>query len=682
MVSFEKYIYPIRGKLRFETDQMEDLNKCYKYGNAVKLGKTEWCLIVATECSPHTQNQKCFSIFLKSLYNYDLAETISGQFCVYILKNSKPEKARRTKFVMNEKSTGTYGFPNFLKWDELMNDGYVENGKIVIEAVLSIEVEQIFNPKSTFFDCRPNSEDLKVMLEPKEEGCQIKSGRIIQEVEMAKLKDMVFSETIVIDGISWRVGYHKEGTNGIGFLFLCNENLQNLWWRVEAAAEIHIKSRLHPNVNISFNVPPKLFLGSRSYGSFYDIWDFLMDQESGYLSIGKILVEIRIDVRKKYGFECPQKPIRKMTDSVILIDGEEFHVSRSLLSHHSSVLCDLFTGTPDIPNFLFDEISKELFVKFLELVHDWKTEIDEKNIEKLLKCLNLLEADECIKLCDNLMVSMEIEDEAKIYRLIQNYNLPKFEAKHLNTQQVPESPNEPYYSYVKRYPKLPNVLRPTGEFQFEFVEKTREMLEDPEMEHIGNEVLLYLSRKSNLLKNMCSRVFFKEFSDPLDMVVFHFEDGKSFYASKQILAQFSQHFMREFYGPKYKGNDNEIKISDVKSEDFEMFLTFIYRPAKEVTEKNLQILYILAHKYSAPKLIEKCEHFVIKTEKLSFLEKCEYSQKYQDTYLVYSCYNYRAQNLSKVKREKFFNEISKVETIFSLSVGLLSTGLAFYFTRK
>ncbi|CAP26623.2 Protein CBG06295 [Caenorhabditis briggsae] len=615
MVSFEKYIYPIRGKLRFETDQMEDLNKCYKYGNAVKLGKTEWCLIVATECSPHTQNQKCFSIFLKSLYNYDLAETISGQFCVYILKNSKPEKARRTKFVMNEKSTGTYGFPNFLKWDELMNDGYVENGKIVIEAVLSIEVEQIFNPKSTFFDCRPNSEDLKVMLEPKEEGCQIKSGRIIQEVEMAKLKDM---------------------------------NLQNLWWRVEAAAEIHIKSRLHPNVNISFNVPPKLFLGSRSYGSFYDIWDFLMDQESGYLSIGKILVEIRIDVRKKYGFECPQKPIRKMTDSVILIDGEEFHVSRSLLSHHSSVLCDLFTGTPDIPNFLFDEISKELFVKFLELVHDWKTEIDEKNIEKLLKCLNLLEADECIKLCDNLMVRNE-------------FNFCN--RAHFQTFQ---SPNEPYYSYVKRYPKLPNVLRPTGEFQFEFVEKTREMLEDPEMEHIGNEVLLYLSRKSNLLKNMCSRVFFKEFSDPLDMVVFHFEDGKSFYASKQ----FSQHFMREFYGPKYKGNDNEIKISDVKSEDFEMFLTFIYRPniiAKKF-EKNPK---------SPKNAVEK-----ERNSKKCAAEGRGFSVRNLGHVSGYSCYNYRAQNLSKVKREKFFNEISKVETIFSLSVGLLSTGLAFYFTRK
>ncbi|PIC25106.1 hypothetical protein B9Z55_018168 [Caenorhabditis nigoni] len=521
MVSLENYTYPIRGKLRFETDQIEDLNTCFKYGNAVKLGKTEW-----------------------------------------------------------------------------------------------------------------------------------------------------------------RVGYHKEETNGIGFLFSCNENLHNLWWRVEASAEIHIKSRLHPKANISFNVPPKLFLGSRSYGSVYDIWDFLMDQESGYLSIGKILVEVRIDVRKKYGFECPQKPIRKMTDSVILIDEEKFHVSRSLLSHHSSVLCDLFTGTPDIPNFLFDEISKELFVKFLELVHDWETEIDEKNIEKLLKCLNLLEADECIKLCDNLMVNMEIEDEAKIYRLIENYNLPKFEAKHLNTKLVAENPNEPYYAYVKRYPKLPNVLRPTGEFQFEFVEKTREMLEDSEMEHIGNEVLLYLSRKSKLLKNMCSRVFFKEFSDPLDMVVFHFEDGKSFYASKQIMAQFSQHFMTEFYGPKYKENDNKIKISDVKSEDFEMFLTFIYRPAKEVTEKTLEILYALAHKYSAPRLIEKCENFVIKTEKLSFLEKCEYSRKYQDQKLVYSCLNYRTQNLSKVKREMFLNNISKVENIFSISVILLSSGLAYYFINK
>ncbi|CAO4378304.1 unnamed protein product [Caenorhabditis nigoni] len=674
-------MYPIRGKLRFEADQIEDLNECYKYGKSVKIGKTEWCLAVATECSPFTQNQKCLSIFLKSLYNYDLGETISGQFCAYILKNSKPVKALRTKFLMNEKCTGVYGFPNFLKWDELMNGEYVENGKIVIEAVLSIEVEQTFNPKSTFFECRPNNKDFRAMLEPKEEY-QIKTGRIIQEVEMAKLKDIVFSETIDIDGISWQVGYHKEGTNEIGFRFLCNENLQNPWWRVEAAAEIDIRNRLDPKSDISFNLPPKLFHGSRSHGSYYDLWDILMNPESGFISDGKILVEVIIDVRKKYGFECPRKPIREMTDSLILIDGQEFHVSRSLLSHHSSVLCDLFTGTPDIPNFLFDEISKELFVKFLQLVHDWETEIDEKNIEKLLKCLNLLEADECIKLCDNLMANMRIEDEAKIYRLIQNYNLPKFEASHLNTKLLPENPNEPYYSYVKRYPKLPNVLRPTGEFQFEFVEKTREMLEDPEMEHIGNEVLLYLSRKSKLLKNMCSRVFFKEFSDPLDMVVFQFEDGKSFYASKQIMAQFSQHFMREFYGPQYKEKDNKIKISDVKSEDFEVFLTLIYRPANEVTEKNLEILYTLAHKYSAPRLIEKCENFVIKTEKLSFLEKYEYSRKYQDQRLVYSCLNYRTQNLSKVKREMFIKNISKVENIFSISVGLLSTGLAIYFMTK
>uniref|UniRef100_A0A1I7T9Y6 BTB domain-containing protein n=1 Tax=Caenorhabditis tropicalis TaxID=1561998 RepID=A0A1I7T9Y6_9PELO len=160
-------------------------------------------------------------------------------------------------------------------------------------------------------------------------------------------------------------------------------------------------------------------------------------------------------------------------------------------------------------------------------------------------------------------------------------------------------------------------------------------MEDPDLQNQGNQILSILLGKPET----SSQISFKEFSDPSDMVTFNFKDNKIFYSSKQILANASVYFMRRFFGPNAKYDDDTIIFDDVTSENFNIFMNHIYHPTRVITETNLEIILPLA--FTVLNLLIKCERYLLDTEKLFVDEKKEYAEKYDLEWLLSACNNFK-----------------------------------------
>lgn len=524
MSSLESFVYPIDGSLDIEINDVGELGCFRRVGEAVKIGRTEWCLLVHTVQNKSSENHKVIGVYLHPLYDFENDENIEVECKFTMLDSRKMEMSCEFN-----KGCTSKGYTNV---------AISKTGRLCIEAELQILSENLRSFKTSYKECRPNKQDLKLMLAPEEyeEQC----GRISKEVHLGQLsKDENFSDTILIDGIPWTASISKWNFSKDRLLILiyCNPKDESDFFRVEAYCEIRILNRKNPESHVIITTEPETFSKYHDCISRgYDKWSELTDPKNGFIQGGKISIEIFIFVRNKYGFGVGGR-MRRMTDAVIKIDNERFYVSRSILSHQSSLFCNLFSGNPHRIEFVLEDVNKELFIKFLELVHDGRTIVDEDNIEKLLKSLRLLHAEECIRRCDSLMVDMDIKDESKVKRILSLYDLPRFEAKHTKKPLKSENPiSQPYYTYSPRYPKLPDTFRPAGKFRMNFIETARMLLEDPKMKDVGNEVLIFLSEKSETMRKVCSRVCYQEFSDPRDMVIFEVEeDGKIFYSSKQVL---------------------------------------------------------------------------------------------------------------------------------------------------
>uniref|UniRef100_A0A1I7T9Y4 BTB domain-containing protein n=1 Tax=Caenorhabditis tropicalis TaxID=1561998 RepID=A0A1I7T9Y4_9PELO len=108
--------------------------------------------------------------------------------------------------------------------------------------------------------------------------------------------------------------------------------------------------------------------------------------------------------------------------------------------------------------------------------------------------------------------------------------------------------------------------------------KLNDMYQLTQMKNQGNQILSILSERTK-----SPQISFKEFSDPSDMVTFNFKDNRIFYSSKQILANASVYFMKRFFGPNAKYDDNTIIFDDVTSQNFNVLMNHIYHPNIAIT---------------------------------------------------------------------------------------------------
>ncbi|EFP09803.1 hypothetical protein CRE_21419 [Caenorhabditis remanei] len=114
----------------------------------------------------------------------------------------------------------------------------------------------------------------------------------------------------------------------------------------------------------------------------------------------------------------------------------------------------------------------------------------------------------------------------------------------------------------------------------------------------------------------------KDFSDAVLVV-----KKEKFYISKLFLAYQSTYFKSLLLGGFKESEKSEIVLKDIDPEDFQKFLEVLYGE-DAVDDDTVEGIVHLADMYDAPKVLKRCEQFLMKKSRKSLKSKLKLSAKY------------------------------------------------------
>ncbi|EGT30908.1 hypothetical protein CAEBREN_20229 [Caenorhabditis brenneri] len=621
--SLEAFVYPIKRTIHFKIEDIKGFGEKGRFSTPVKIGKTKWYIEAQITTSNHITKERCFLLYLKNLHRFLPGEKIVLEYQFKML-NQNPSKNKvcheiELRTFQIHQSLGGNGTP--IEKLELMNGGFVKNGNIIIECDVQIYLERLEESGIILQELRPNNQDVEQMFSDVDYK-PIKKV-IEMEIQLSKLTICVpYSQSIYIDEIPFKIEVRKECENWMSIWLFCNQEDRSDWWKVNVLATFQLINRSSNVKSNSLLIRPTLLERSniKCGKNRWIKWDELMDPDHVCVKKGRIVVEVIVDILGKYGFDETtgqgiEKPMKRMTDALILVDETEFYVPKMILSHQSSWFCQLFAEKYDKNIFTLTNVDAALFSNFLNLVYDLELDLIEEDIGKLLELLEKYGSEKCMKRLDQQLVHMEVKDDMKMLKLVDRYSLLYVKMKYnkkcqsadelkkifrdpdviklsdelrsdLVSNKLPsleESDDEPYYLYSKETQRISSNTRERQQNPLIENDETWMQLENPDVQNLGNSFLSLLAENNIDHPSEPASIQFSEFSVPSDMVIFNFKDNKIFYSSKQILANASHYFMKRYYGPDAKNDDNTIIFDKITSKDFNVLLNHVYHPTKSIT---------------------------------------------------------------------------------------------------
>lgn len=145
----------------------------------------------------------------------------------------------------------------------------------------------------------------------------------------------------------------------------------------------------------------------------------------------------------------------------------------------------------------------------------------------------------------------------------------------------------------------------------------------------GNTEMIGIGKKRR------AKLTFNESTKKFSDVIFIVEKRK-FHVSKLFLASKSAYFEALLLGNFDESKQSEIVLNDIKAEDFQHFLEFIYGEP-DISDATVDGISKLADMFNSPFAIQKCEDFLIENSKKSAEEKLELATRYNYEELKDDC---------------------------------------------
>ncbi|CAI2352680.1 unnamed protein product [Caenorhabditis sp. 36 PRJEB53466] len=607
---FNSRVYPIKRTIQSEIDDIQSL-RGVRYGNTHQIGTRKWRIEVLSECSERTDNQKYLSVYLLCLSEIKQGKTVhvTRSFRLINLNDHKSHSAVSSGASQFTKEDKSWGYPLFLKWNEI--EKYSKDGKILVECTVELQSEDGI-PRRTldFEEERPNTQDKMIILKNEsDDNCSNHGEKMEFTVNINQVtNDDQFTDSFTINGLPCKLSYLKYDDRGVTYMevFLyINSDDKSDWWMCEANADFRIASST--GIQYSRSIGVSWFnKSSPSWGSPEFIeWNKLIDPANGYVKNGKFVLEAYVRIYRILGIDERtgkgiDRPMRKMTDVVLVIEGKQLHVSKKILAQQSAHFAQTFRSGNggNITN-----VKLEDFVRFLELVYNYDTDISEENIERVLKLIEHFKAPECFERCDVILKKMEFKDTMKMLHLVDTYPLPELKKVFLHKLK-----DEALLQSVIATPKYKQLSQGMKVAILEWKLVPEE----------------YCTEKEEITEYR----FSTDFEKKTDLTDVEIEvETFQYYVSKQILANASEYFMKRFYGP-YSEDVQKIELFNVEPLQFEKLLTHIYHPTRPVTVFSVDSLLVLAHQFKVPKLLDKCEEYLVLKDGMDLMDKLEYAGKY------------------------------------------------------
>ncbi|CAP34838.1 Protein CBG17057 [Caenorhabditis briggsae] len=125
----------------------------------------------------------------------------------------------------------------------------------------------------------------------------------------------------------------------------------------------------------------------------------------------------------------------------------------------------------------------------------------------------------------------------------------------------------------------------------------------------------------------------KQFSD----VTLKVKERK-FYISKLFLSSHSPYFATLFLGRFQESEKSEIELKDVNPQDFQYYLEVLHLENR-IDDDTVQGILSVADMFDTPKIVKKCEEFLVKESKQGLKEKLEMAGSYRLEELKKMCLN-------------------------------------------
>ncbi|PIC48757.1 hypothetical protein B9Z55_007619 [Caenorhabditis nigoni] len=467
---------------------------------------------------------------------------------------------------------------------------------------------------------------------------------ILTDVEKFEQNDILYSpeKDYFVFGVGWKIRIEKN-----------NERLgMYLYANVTGNQEVHAdrtmkifsknKEKIHSKSGSSVfenrGDPPRVSWG---WPAFID-WKTLEDE---YLDDGKLKVEIHLKITQMAGFPeeiagFSRKELRsfgedmkQFSDVTLKVKEQKFYVSKLYLSSQSTYFGTLFLGRfqeSEKSEIELKDVDPQYFQYYLEVIYaensiDGSMTEKEFTLQYMIHDVGKLGEDESLYSLElehfgvkwkiriqkknehlgmYLFTNVTGNEEIHADRTLKILSKNKEKTHSMNGSRVFEKSNIGFgRSKFIDWKTLENEYLDDGKLEVDVHVKINKMVGF--LEEIAG-----FSRKE--LRSFGEDM--KQFSD----VTLKVKERK-FYVSKLYLSSHSPYFATLFLGKFEESEKSEIELKNVDPQDFQYYLEVLH------LENGIDV----ADMFDTPKIVEKCEDFLVKESKMGLKKKLELAGSYR-----------------------------------------------------
>ncbi|EGT32481.1 CBN-BATH-25 protein [Caenorhabditis brenneri] len=201
-------------------------------------------------------------------------------------------------------------------------------------------------------------------------------------------------------GIPWRIKIQRSGSHFAAFL-CCQKTTEN--FQVVFEMKIFSVLGIERSRKTSFKILD-LKTGNDGYG-----WDFMKwdDVENHFLIRNSVSMECHVELKEvvRPSYRRFDESAKEMSDVVLVVEEQRFHVSKLFLSFQSPYFHSLLLGNfieSSSSEIILKDVNPESFQFFLELLHG-ESSITEDNIESLLHLGDMFDCPTVMRRCEEYL---------------------------------------------------------------------------------------------------------------------------------------------------------------------------------------------------------------------------------------------------------------------------------------
>ncbi|KAI1690647.1 BTB/POZ domain-containing protein [Ditylenchus destructor] len=299
-------------------------------------------------------------------------------------------------------------------------------------------------------------------------------------------------------------------------------------------------------------------------------------------------------------------------DFVLIIQGNEVHVQKSILSLHSEYFKDQFGKHKREKRAILEDVDYDEFIELLSIIYRTGCSITEENVETISKLALKFKMAGLLRECEAFLMEHTTNvGRAKALSMAESYGLVYLQGK-----VIDEIKNIADIKNMK--PELDTLSN-----------RTKRMLLDricssgPAFKPVSGpqNIGITTSRATEILEELASSACTA--TDGFLIV-----ENNRIPIHKAYLAMCSEYFRAMFQGEFTERNQDEVVLEEFRYGEILELLAVIYHTDSTITDQNIEVILKTAEYFNMPRILAQCKKFLQNSKEISAARKLWLAQRY------------------------------------------------------